>query len=221
MRQVQQDRDPAIPAESRAARRSEAVSRVLEFLGTRTPDAWFSQAADHLDELLIDHANCEKKAAGTALSLLYRYVDRPELLMTLSRLAREELRHFEQVHEFLERRDITYIHLSPSRYAGGLKDMARTEEPGRLVDILVMGAVVEARSCERFLGLIDVLPADLAAFYEKLLDSEARHFEQYLALAERYADGPIEEVVAQMLARDAELITLPDQRFRFHSGPLS
>ena len=221
MSQAQRGAEVAGSNERRAVRREEALNRVTGFLGTRTPDAWFRQAPEHLDELLIDHANCEKKAAGTALSLLYRYVDRPELLMTLSRLAREELRHFEQVHEFLERRNITYVHLSPSRYASGLKAVARTEEPGRLVDILVMGAVVEARSCERFLGLIGVLPADLAAFYEKLLDSEARHFEQYLTLAERYSHDPIDAVVDRMLGRDAELVSLPDEHFRFHSGPLA
>ncbi len=206
---------------SRTANREDALGRLLEFLGTRTPSAWFAQAPEHLDALLIDHANCEKKAAGTALSLLYRYVDKPDLLMTLSRLAREELRHFEQVHAFLERRKIAYVHLSPSRYAGGLKSLVRNEEPGRLVDTLVMGAVVEARSCERFLGLISVLPEELARFYEKLLDSEARHFEQYLALARRYGEGDIEGVVETMLAKDASLISAPDDRFRFHSGPLS
>jgi tRNA-(ms[2]io[6]A)-hydroxylase len=205
----------------RATRRAESLERVLDFLGTRTPTAWFEQAVAHLDELLIDHANCEKKAAGTALSLLYRYVDKPDLLMTLSRLAREELRHFEQVHEFLERRGIAYVHISPSRYASGLKSLVRSEEPARLVDTLVMGAIVEARSCERFMGLVEVLPADLAGFYEKLLDSEARHFEQYLALARRYAEAPIDGIVESMLARDAELISLPDDRFRFHSGPLA
>ena len=205
----------------RAAERDEALARVLEFLGSRTPSAWFEQAPEHLNELLIDHANCEKKAAGTALSLLYRYVDKPELLKTLSRLAREELLHFEQVHEFLERRNVDYVHLSPSRYANGLKSLVRAQEPERLVDTLVMGAVVEARSCERFLGLIDVLPEDLAGFYQKLLDSEARHFEQYLALAARYAQGSIDGVVAAMLARDAELISAPDDRYRFHSGPLA
>jgi tRNA-(ms[2]io[6]A)-hydroxylase len=198
-----------------------ATGRVLDFLGSRTPAAWFEQAPMHLEALLIDHANCEKKAAGNALSLLYRYVDKPDLLMTLSRLAREELRHFEQVHGFLERREIAYVHISSSRYASGLKSLARTNEPGRLVDTLVMGAIVEARSCERFLGLVEVLPEDLAGFYQKLLDSEARHFEQYLALANLYAEDSIDRVLAEMLAKDAELISQPDDQFRFHSGPLS
>lgn len=205
----------------RTRSRAESIDRLLDFLGTRTPAAWFEQASAHLDELLIDHANCEKKAAGTALSLLYRYVDKPDLLMTLSRLAREELRHFEQVHEYLERRGIAYVHISPSRYASGLKSLVRSEEPARLVDTLVMGAIVEARSCERFLGLVRVLPKDLAEFYAKLLESEARHFEQYLALAHRYADTAIDAVVEKMLDKDAELIGQPDDRFRFHSGPLA
>lgn len=205
----------------RAAARDEALERVLDFLGSRTPQAWFEQAPRHLDELLIDHANCEKKAAGTALSLLYRYVDKPDLLSTLSRLAREELLHFEQVHEFLARRNVIYVHISPSRYASGLKSLVRADEPERLVDILVMGAIVEARSCERFLGLIEVLPTDLAEFYQKLLASEARHFEQYLSLAEHYAEAPIDPIVTAMLAKDSALISAPDDRFRFHSGPLA
>jgi tRNA-(ms[2]io[6]A)-hydroxylase len=141
--------------------------------------------------------------------------------MTLSRLAREELRHFEQVHEHLEARSIEYTHLSPSRYAGGLKALVRSGEPRRLVDTLLMGAVVEARSCERFLGLTEVLPADLAGFYQRLLESEARHFEQYLSLAARYAEEPIEETLMALLEREAELITGTDTEFRFHSGPLA
>jgi tRNA-(ms[2]io[6]A)-hydroxylase len=204
----------------RTAKLDTALQAVLDFLPERTPRLWLEQAAERLDLLLIDHANCEKKAAGTALSMLYRYVDRPELLMTLSRLAREELRHFEQVHEHLEARAIEYVHLSPSRYAGGLKVLIRQGEPERLVDTLVMGAVVEARSCERFLALMDVLPTELAGFYGRLLASEARHFEHYLTLARRYADGPIEATLEAMLEKDAELITRSDTEFRFHSGPL-
>jgi tRNA-(ms[2]io[6]A)-hydroxylase len=198
-----------------------AIDIVLEFLGERTPALWFEQAPEHLSELLIDHANCEKKAAGTALSLMYRYVDKADLLRTLSRLAREELRHFEQVHGILLARGIEYTHLSSSRYAAGLRKLVRQGEPGRLVDILLTGAVVEARSCERFLGLLKVLPAELAGFYERLLASEARHFKQYLRLAERYAAGPLDDRLELILKLDAELISAPDTDFRFHSGPLA
>lgn len=196
------------------------MGEVLEFLDCRTPDAWFEQAPAHLSELLIDHANCEKKAAGTALSLLYRYVDRPELLRTLSRLAREELRHFEQVLTHLAAREIDYVHLSASRYAAGLRAAVRPREPERLVDTLLVGAIVEARSCERFVGLIEVLPEGLGGFYRRLLDSEARHYGQYLGLARRYAEAPIDESLERLLALDRELITAPDKEFRFHSGPL-
>ncbi len=196
------------------------MADVLEFLHCRTPERWFQQAPAHLDTLLIDHANCEKKAAGTALSLLYRYVDKPHLLSTLSRLAREELRHFEQVLEHLKRREIAYVHVSPSRYAAALRSLIGPSEPERLVGTLLMGAVVEARSCERFLGLAEVLPDDLAGFYLKLLASEARHFKQYLGLAGRYARGPYQEVLDALLVRDAELCSRPDEEFRFHSGPV-
>jgi len=204
------------------------VDAVLRFLGSRTPAAWLAQAPEHLHELLVDHANCEKKAAGTALSLLYRYTDHPELLRPLSRLAREELKHFEQVVAELARLGLAYPPLSPSRYAAGLRRLVRSHEPVRLVDTLLCAAVVEARSCERFLGLVDVLEAPLAGFYERLLASEARHFELYLGFAERlYEDarpGPGEslaERLALFLAEDRRLIALPDSAFRFHSGPLA
>jgi tRNA-(ms[2]io[6]A)-hydroxylase len=206
---------------ARAAERADAaVANVLDFLLCPTPVAWLEQAAGHIEELLIDHANCEKKAAGNALSLLYRYVDRPELLHALSRLAREELRHFEQVLAVMERRGVGYVHLTPSRYAAGLRGLVGTSEPGRLVDTLLMGAVVEARSCERFHALLKVLPDDLAGFYGQLLASEARHFQGYLSLAERYATGPVDERLRRMLERDAELVSEPDREFRFHSGPV-
>ena len=194
---------------------------MLAFLPCRTPDAWFAAALEHPGELLIDHANCEKKAAGTALSLLYRYVDRPELLDTLSRLAREELRHFEQVHDIIRRRGIRYRHLSSSRYAAALRECVRPQEPQRLVDTLLTGAVVEARSCERFLGLAELLDEELGAFYARLVASEARHFRQYLDLAETYAAEPIEPKLDELLERDRELITTPDLELRFHSGPLT
>ena len=196
-----------------------AVDEVLAFLSCRTPDNWFRQASTQLRVLLIDHANCEKKAAGTALSLMYRYVDRPELLQQLSRLAREELRHFEQVHTLLCERGFVYTHLTAGRYAAGLRSLARTAEPDRLVDNLLVGAVVEARSCERFLGLSRVLDQELASFYERLLTSEARHFRTYLALADRYAREDFGPQLEKLLARDAQLTCVADTEFRFHSGP--
>ena len=194
---------------------------VQRFLACPTPDAWLDDALAHLPTLLIDHANCEKKAAGTALGLLYRYVDKPPLLRKLSRLAREELRHFEQVLELMEGQGVDYVHLAPGRYAGSLHRLVSRQEPQRLVDLLLVGAIVEARSCERFQRLSEVAPAPLAGFYGRLLASEARHFQDYLKLAERYSDAPLRPRLERFLAAEAALVTDPDSTFRFHSGPLA
>ena len=194
---------------------------VQRFLACPTPDAWLDDALAHLPTLLIDHANCEKKAAGTALGLLYRYVDKPPLLHKLSRLAREELRHFEQVLELMEGQGVEYVHLPPGRYAGSLHRLISREEPQRLVDSLVVGAIVEARSCERFQRLSEVAPEPLAEFYGRLLASEARHFQDYLKLAERYSDAPLRPRLECFLTAEAALVADPDSTFRFHSGPLS
>ncbi len=191
------------------------------FLACPTPDAWLDSALERLPTLLIDHANCEKKAAGTALGLLYRYVDKPPLLRKLSRLAREELRHFEQVLELMAGQGVDYVHLSPGRYAAELHRLIRREEPHRLVDSLLVGAIVEARSCERFERLAEVAPAPLDGFYARLLASEARHFGDYLKLAERYSDTPLTPRLERFLAAEATLVTDPDSTFRFHSGPLA
>ena len=197
------------------------LDEVRTFLRCATPDSWFDAALGQTELLLIDHANCEKKAAGTALSLLYRYVDRGDLLDRLSRLAREELRHFEQVVELMRTLDVDYVHVSASRYAGALRRQVRRAEPGRLIDTLLISAIVEARSCERFAGLVsrfDAFDTDLARFYERLLESEARHFADYLELAEGYAEAPIAGRLAIMLDAERELIESPDPEFRFHSG---
>ena len=180
---------------------------------------WLEQAEDNLSVLLIDHANCEKKAASTALNLMYRHVDQTEMILKLSKIAREELRHFEQVVSLLKHRNITYTQLSSSRYAGELRSGARTHEPARLVDVLIISAIVEARSCERFGRLIQVLDDELAEFYQSLLKSEARHFLLYLNQAEKIANGEaIQDRIDLFLEADERLILTPDPDFRFHSG---
>jgi tRNA-(ms[2]io[6]A)-hydroxylase len=191
------------------------------FLGEPTPDAWVQCAADPAQQalLLIDHANCEKKAASTALNLIYRYVDNYPLLHKLSRLAREELRHFEQVIAIMEQRGIRYATVSASRYAGALRAEVRGGEPQRLLDTLLVGAIIEARSCERFAALAPHLDAELAHFYRSLLKSEARHFEDYLQLAAPLlcADA-LQARLTELLAVENALILEPDPQFRFHSG---
>jgi tRNA 2-(methylsulfanyl)-N6-isopentenyladenosine37 hydroxylase len=189
-----------------------------DFLLCQTPITWVKAALENQELLLIDHANCEKKAAATAMNLMYRYVDRAELLQKMSQLAREELLHFEQVVKIMQDKGINYTHLGASRYASALRENIRTHEPAKLVDTLIVGAFVEARSCERFAKLAPELEADLQKFYLSLLRSEARHFEDYLSLAELYADEDISERVAFFAEREAELITEYDSEFRFHSG---
>lgn len=188
------------------------------FLLCPTPDSWISAALANPAIMLIDHANCEKKAASTAMNLIYKYIDRPELLQKMSRLAREELRHFEQVLALMKKRKIDYVHVSPARYAQGLRQHVRTYEPARLIDTLIVGAFIEARSCERFAKLAPQLDDELQQFYRSLLQSEARHFQDYLQLAQRYSSEPIDERVAFFAAIEAELIASPDTEFRFHSG---
>lgn len=191
---------------------------LLAFLACRTPDAWVDWALENPELLLIDHAQCEKKAASTAMSLLYRYVDQPLLLTKMSQLAREELLHFEQVVKLMEARGIAYRHLSASRYAEGLRRHVRANDPERLCDILIIGAFIEARSCERFARLIPHLDAELAKFYRTLVKSEGRHYEDYLMLARHLTDAPIESRIAFFAEREAALIQEPDTAFRFHSG---
>lgn len=192
---------------------------IQAFLLCPTPRAWVTWALENPEILLVDHANCEKKAASTALNLMYRYVDHHKLLTKLSRLAREELRHFEQVIAIMKARGVEYPQLSASRYAGTLRKQARSEEPGRLVDTLLVGAIIEARSCERFAMLAPELDAELGHFYRSLLKSESRHFMDYLKLAREVgSQAEVEERLPVLLAHERQLIEEPDVEFRFHSG---
>ncbi len=195
------------------------ITPIHAFLACPTPRAWVQWALQHTDTLLIDHANCEKKAASTALNLMYRYVDHYQLLNKLSRLAREELRHFEQVIGIMKTRGVAYPQLSASRYAGALRQQARSQEPGRLVDTLLIGAIIEARSCERFAALAPELDAELGAFYSSLLKSEARHFRDYLRLAEEVGSKEdVAERLTVLLECERGLVEDADVEFRFHSG---
>jgi len=171
--------------------------------------------------MLRDHANCELKAASTALGFLYRYPERTALAQRMSRLAREELRHFEQVRSIMDDMDIPFERLSASRYAGGLREAVRQEEPYKLLDMLLIGALIEARSCERFAKIAPRLPERLGRFYGGLLASEARHFEHYVAFAKSECgvdESEIDARLEELKAIEASLIAEPDDEFRFHSG---
>ena len=195
------------------------MQAINDFLLCQTPDSWVAKAVQEQEILLVDHANCEKKAASTAMNLMYRYIDNFDLLHKMSRLAREELRHFEQVIEFMEKRGITYdATINAGRYAAKMRKPVRTFEPAKLVDTLIVGAIIEARSCERFAKLAPHLDEELQKFYLSLLKSESRHFMDYLNLAREAAGEDIEERVQLFLALEKELIESTDEDFRFHSG---
>ena len=197
------------------------LTPVYDFLPCRTPEAWLSAAVESLPLLMIDHANCEKKAAATAMSLMHRYTDNTALLNKMSRLAREELRHFEQVLKLMTKRGIAYESVTASRYAQGLREKVRKKDPHKLVDTLIVGALIEARSCERFAALSTHVDAELSDFYVSLLKSESRHFMDYITLAKTLASpDEVEERLSLFSAVEQNLIEGSDTEVRFHSGVL-
>jgi tRNA-(ms[2]io[6]A)-hydroxylase len=195
---------------------------IVEFLPVPTPEAWLNAATNRLPEMLLDHANCELKAASTALGFLYRYPEKSNLAQRMSRLAREELRHFEQVRSIMDDMEIPFERKSASRYAAGLRAAVRGDEPHKLLDLLLVGALIEARSCERFAHIAPRLPQKLGRFYAGLLASEARHFESYIAFAKSECDVSeveLERRLSELKVLEGALITEPDPNFHFHSGP--
>jgi tRNA 2-(methylsulfanyl)-N6-isopentenyladenosine37 hydroxylase len=193
-----------------------------QILLAATPEGWVAAACEHWQELLVDHLGCEKKAASTAVALIFAYPEDTELTLALSRLAREELRHFEQVQSLMQELAVPFARAKPGRYAGGLRALSKTSEPDRKLDLLLTGALIEARSAERFARLAPRLSAPLDRFYDQLQRSEARHFQLYLRLAQQAA-APAglnwRARLAVLAQREAQLATQPDDQFRFHSGP--
>jgi tRNA-(ms[2]io[6]A)-hydroxylase len=188
-------------------------------LQSGTSARWLAQVEAHLDEILIDHAHCEKKAAGTALNLIFAYVEDQELCREMAFIVNEELEHFQMVIDLLNRRGVRFRRLTPSTYGRELNDLVRKQEPHRAVDRLLVAGIIEARSCERFHVLAEhVKDAELAAFYAGLFESEARHHTTYTRLAKHFA--PEEVVMARLdeLARlEAEIINRGEELPRMHS----
>lgn len=192
-------------------------------LQATTPMAWAEHAAREWRTLLVDHANCEKKAASTALALMFAYPEDTGLSMAMARLAREELRHFEQVQKVMQQLQVPMTRLSPGRYAGKLRAALAAHEPARKLDLLLAGALIEARSCERFEVVAPLLPPDLAQFYAALAESERRHAGLYLDLARKALPPGMDEAamqarLAELAAVEARLVLEADTQFRFHSG---
>jgi len=196
---------------------------VADFLQAATPRAWAEAAARHWQLLLVDHANCEKKAASTALALMFAYPEDRALSLAMARLAREELRHFEQVQKLMHQLAVPMERLAPGRYAGALRARLAASGPQRKRDLLLAGALIEARSCERFEVLAPLLPEPLMGFYAGLAESERRHATLYLELAQAAAPAEAESGALRArldaLARiEARLVLDPDPELRFHSG---
>jgi tRNA-(ms[2]io[6]A)-hydroxylase len=190
-------------------------------LKAATPPAWIARACAETDVLLIDHANCEKKAASTALSLMFAYAEDLELTGKMSRLAREELRHYEQVTKLMKTLAVVPQRLAPGRYAERLRRLVAKSEPQREVDLMICGALIEARSCERFAALVPAIGGPIGALFQGLHNAEARHHRVYLDLARRAAHRAgiaFHPRVEEFAALESELITSHDDVFRFHSG---
>ena len=188
-------------------------------LQSETTHRWLQQVDTGLDEILIDHAHCEKKAAGTAMNLIFAYVDREILCREMIEIVNEELDHFQQVLDLLASRGIAFRRLKPSCYGRRLNDLVRKLEPQRAVDRLLVAGLIEARSCERFdLLRRHVQDRQLAEFYGSLFESEARHHSTYVRLAKEFAS---EQVVAQRLQElavaEAEIVAEGDPLPRMHS----
>jgi len=186
-----------------------------------TPAAWVQLACEQSEILLIDHANCEKKAASTALALMFAYAEDLDLTDKMSRLAREELRHYEQVAKLMRALKVQPQRLGPGRYAERLRRLVARSEPQREMDLMISGAFIEARSCERFAALGSVIGAPLSDLFQGLHNAEARHYRAYLGLAERAASRnglPLQPRIREFAALEADLISSRDPLFRFHSG---
>ena len=196
------------------------LNDIHAFLGSATPPAWIKAALANQDILLLDHKNCEYKAASNAINLMAKYQEREALVFAMARLAREELAHHEQVMKIMKRRGIAVRPLTASRYAIGLRKLVRRTGPGMMIDILLISAFIEARSCERFSALAPHLDDELGKFYSGLLKSEMRHYQGYLKLAHLYGDADdIAERITVIRPVEQALIAEPDTEFRFHSGP--
>ena len=196
-----------------------SCAKPIKFLQQPTSSAWVEQAIAHLDTILLDHSHCECKAAGVALNLMFRYPSNAKLVRTLTAIAQEELEHFEQVNQWLDRRHIPLAPLSSPPYAAGLKAQIRSQEPHRLLDSLLISALIEARSHERLGLLADHCPdLALAQFYRGLMASEARHYGLYWTLATTYCDrDTVTNRLEELATVESQLLSTLHPEARIHS----
>ncbi|WP_202924795.1 tRNA-(ms[2]io[6]A)-hydroxylase [Myxacorys almedinensis] len=191
----------------------------IRFLQQPTSSAWLEQALANLDIVLLDHSHCERKAAGVALNLMFRYPSSAKLVRSLTAIAQEELQHFEQVNQILERRGIPLAPLVPPPYGATLNQQIRRDEPARMLDALLVSGLIEARSHER-LGLLSEHCPDreLAKFYRSLMASEARHYGAYWTLADTYYErSALVERLETLAQAESEILSTLHPHPRIHS----
>ena len=188
-------------------------------LQSASSERWLGQVDQSLPEILIDHAHCEKKAAGTALNLMFAYIENEDLCREMTEIVNEELAHFHLVRDLLKRRGIRFRRLLPSSYGRKLMDLVRKNEPERAIDRLLVAGLIEARSCERFdLLRRHVKDQELADFYDGLFESEARHHSTYVRLAKQYGtDAEVDARLDELAAEEARIIAEGDEIPRMHS----
>lgn len=191
----------------------------IKFLQQPTHPAWIEQALQNLDTILLDHSHCECKAAGVAVNMMFRYPSHTQLVRTLTAIAREELEHFELVNQWLERRHIAMAPLPAPPYGSKLNAQIRRDEPQRLLDMLLVSGLIEARSHERLGLLAQHIPdPELAKFYHSLMASEARHYGAYWVLATTYFEADeVTERLQSLAAIESELLSKLHPQPRIHS----
>jgi tRNA 2-(methylsulfanyl)-N6-isopentenyladenosine37 hydroxylase len=191
----------------------------IKFLKQPTSQAWIDQAIAHLDIILLDHSHCERKAAGVALNLMFRYPAHQKLVRQLTAIAQEELEHFELVNQWLEKRGIALAALPAPPYGASLNVHIRRQEPERLLDTLLVSALIEARSHERLGLLAQHCPeAELARFYRTLMASEARHYGIYWVLANTYCDpSAVATRLEELSIIESDILTTLHPEPRIHS----
>ncbi|MEM6450453.1 MAG: tRNA-(ms[2]io[6]A)-hydroxylase [Cyanobacteria bacterium P01_D01_bin.105] len=204
---------------SSVADRSTTARSTIKFLKTPTSEAWVEQALADMDTILLDHAQCERKAAGTAIQMMSRYPSSDRLVRELTAIAQEELSHYEQVNQWLDKRGIPLQPVTPPPYGASLKKLVRRQEPERMLDLLLVSALIEARSHER-LGLLaqHCSDAPLAKFYRSLMASEARHYGSYWLLATEYFDADlVKERLAELAEQESGILSVLHPEPRVHS----
>jgi len=194
----------------------------MQVLAQPTSPDWTAAARRQTATILLDHAHCEKKAASTAVGFLFRYPERAALVQAMAKVAREELVHFERVVAEMRSRGLSLKRLPPSPYGAELYKVVRSWQPAKLVDELLVSALIEARSCERFALLAASLEEEdprLAALYRELGPSEQRHTELYVELAAEYAPrAEVEARLQTLAAREAGIVAAPSTAVRLHAG---